>query len=153
MGALGRRRRAGRLSAPRVVPVRATSPGRDLGLTEAVWLFALLAVPLYFNTRSARIFEADKATLVRCLALAALALLALTPRPRLASGGPLAIPVLVLLGSTALSTLTSIDPRVSLLGSYHRLQGFGTLLAYGVLRGVVGVTIRKRAPVESAVHV
>ena len=39
------------------------------GVMEAAWLAAIILAPLFFNTYSSRIFEPDKITLVRTLAL------------------------------------------------------------------------------------
>jgi hypothetical protein len=43
------------------------------GLMEACWLAALVVTPLFFNVYSSRIFEPDKASLLRSLALIMLA--------------------------------------------------------------------------------
>ena len=40
---------------------------------EAAWLAAVMLVPLFFNIYSSRIFEPDKLTLLRSLALVILA--------------------------------------------------------------------------------
>ncbi len=39
------------------------------GVLEAGWLAALVLAPLFFNTYSARVFEPDKESLVRSIAL------------------------------------------------------------------------------------
>ena len=39
------------------------------GIIEAAWLSALILVPVFFNIYSSRIFEPDKITLLRSLAL------------------------------------------------------------------------------------
>jgi hypothetical protein len=39
------------------------------GVMEAAWLAAIVTAPLFFNKYSSRIFEPDKATLLRSLAL------------------------------------------------------------------------------------
>jgi len=106
-------------------------------LAEAGLLATVLAVPLYFNIDDARIFEPDKATLLRDAAaiLGTLALLRLFLR---ALGGgsrrmPRLWPVLPLLlfpAVTLLATTTSILPWVSFFGSYARAQGALTTLAY-----------------------
>jgi hypothetical protein len=44
-----------------------------LGLIEAAWLAAVSLIPLFFNIYSSRIFEPDKITLLRSLALLSLA--------------------------------------------------------------------------------
>ena len=89
---------------------------------------------------------------MRCLALLALVLLALAPRLRVGAG-LLTIPILLVLGATVLSTALSIAPRVSIVGSYHRLQGLATMLAYVVLAVAVWATVRDREQLERAVTV
>ena len=39
------------------------------GLIEAGWLTAVIAIPLFFNIHSDRVFEPDKLTLLRSIAL------------------------------------------------------------------------------------
>lgn len=39
------------------------------GLMEAAWLAAVIIVPLFFNVYSSRIFEPDKISILRSLAL------------------------------------------------------------------------------------
>ena len=39
------------------------------GLMEAAWLAVVIVTPLFFNVNSSRIFEPDKITLLRSLAL------------------------------------------------------------------------------------
>jgi hypothetical protein len=106
-------------------------------LAELGLLATVLAVPLYFNIDDARIFEPDKATLLRdaaallsCLGLLRLLLHALggerRRRPRLLS----VLPLLLFPAVTLLATTTSILPWVSLYGSYARAQGALTTLAY-----------------------
>ena len=43
------------------------------GIMEACWLLALIVTPLFFNIYSARVFEPDKISLLRSLALVTLA--------------------------------------------------------------------------------
>src|SRR5512136_1307945 len=43
------------------------------GVMEACWLLALILSPLFFDIYSSRVFEPDKVTLVRSLALVTLA--------------------------------------------------------------------------------
>ena len=112
------------------------------GLIQAGVLVALLAVPLYFNVFTYRIFEPDKAALLRSVVLIATAAWCakrlLLRRPSLSLPSmrrlpPLFPAVLVLLAITAFSTAISILPRISLWGSYERGQGLYTLLAYFLL--------------------
>ena len=42
------------------------------GLLEAIWLAAVIIIPLFFNIYSSRIFEPDKVAILRSLALFAL---------------------------------------------------------------------------------
>ena len=44
-----------------------------LGVMEAAWLAAVSVVPIFFNIYSSRIFEPDKITILRSLALITLA--------------------------------------------------------------------------------
>ena len=47
------------------------------GLLEFCWLFALLAVPIFFNVRDYRTFEPDKITVLRNTVLVMVALVLL----------------------------------------------------------------------------
>ncbi len=56
--------------------------------------------------------------------------------------------MLVLIAAYALITLTSIAPNISLVGSYTRLQGIYTLIAYAVLFGSMAHELRTRAQLD-----
>ena len=116
---------------------------------EAGWLMALVIAPLFFNPYSYRSFEPDKIALLRSIALVMILAWAvkiletgrelwnlrktkLTPDLWIFRT-PLAIPALLLVGVYILTTITSIAPRISLWGSYHRLQGTYTTLSYIVI--------------------
>jgi len=137
------------------------------GLVEATWLSAIVITALFFNHLTYRSFEPDKAELLRFLALiAALAwgLRRLSASPirrmprhdsliRAGDGGrwlrrlfrvPLLLPVLLLWLSMLLSTVLSVDWRVSLLGSYPRSQGLYTASAYLVIFLAVLALMRSR---------
>lgn len=112
------------------------------GLIQAGVVVALLATPLYFNVFSYRIFEPDKAALLRSVVLVATVawcVKRLRRRPLHLSPSairrlpPLFLAVPGLLAITLLSTATSILPRISLWGSYERGQGLYTFLAYFLL--------------------
>ncbi len=133
------------------------------GIMEAAWLLALILTPLFFNIYSTRVFEPDKATLLRslaCLAMAgwlgkAASNLATRQGDRLARNRlaelarvPMAIPVLAFAVIYALATLLSAAPLTSLLGSYPRLQGALTTLAYLALFATAAAHLRRRAQVE-----
>jgi tetratricopeptide (TPR) repeat protein len=130
-------------------------------IIEAGWLAAVIVVPLFFNIYSARVFEPDKLSLLRSIALVMIAawLVKLlegqlgrgkAPQPE-ADGGvlgflrlPLVIPTLVLVAVYILTTITSVVPSVSFWGSYQRLQGTYTFLSYVVIFMLILNTLRSR---------
>ena len=136
---------------------------------EASWLLGLVLTPLFFDIFSSRVFEPDKITLLRSLALAALAawLIKLiserglhfeASRSNYASWkgllrAPLVIPVLVLMAVYIISTIFSVSPHASLFGSYQRLQGTYTTFSYLVLFAVVAANLRRRAQVDRAITI
>ncbi len=119
---------------------------------EAGWLAAAIIVPLFFNIYSQRVFEPDKLSLLRSIALVmGVAWLIRrvedrrfhqaegkpqAPGPSLAQRvlkTPLVLPTLLLVVVYILSTALSVVPRVSLAGSYQRLQGTYTTFSYIVI--------------------
>ena len=125
-------------------------------LIECGWLLAIITTPLYFNIYSFRVFEPDKASLLRSIALLVVAawLIEWLCVPRRGVGNPrrmlqavrrhpLAAPVLMIVLTEALATMFSVVPRVSLLGSYVRLQGTLTTLAYLVLFAAATAHVRR----------
>jgi len=134
------------------------------GLMEAAWLAAVILVPIFFNVYSSRIFEPDKLVLLRSLALLILA--AWITKivedgklrwERLDPGEsviktiitmPLIAPVIALASVYVISTIFSVTPRTSLLGSYQRLQGLYTTLSYLVIFASIIGNLRKRFQVE-----
>ena len=138
------------------------------GLLEAGWLVAILAVPLFFNIHSDRVFEPDKLALLRFVALimAAIWLVGAIDRrawrdldrlrpsnPAALWHRPLVLPVLALVVVYLLATLFSVSPRVSWLGSYQRLQGTYTTLSYVVIFATMAATIRTPEQVRRVVSV
>jgi tetratricopeptide (TPR) repeat protein len=134
-------------------------------IIEAGWLAALIVTPLFFNTFSNRVFEPDKLHLLRSIAL----LMAVVWIIQLLDGGrrgaetgealwprlrrtPLVLPTLILLAAYALSTVLSIAPRISLLGSYVRLQGTFTFFSYVMMFAVTLTHLRTRAQVNRIIH-
>ncbi len=117
-----------------------------------------------FNVYSARIFEPDKISILRTLALIVLAAWLVKVieegRPRwdkVPQGSsrlrslweiPLLAPVLALVGVYLLSTLLSVAPRISFFGSYQRLQGFYSTISYIVLFVAILANLRRRAQVD-----
>jgi len=139
---------------------------------EAGWLLALVLAPLYFNVYSSRVFEPDKLSLVRSIALimAATWLVKVldtstwghshsansgtddgtTPpglKERL-TATPLVLPTLLLVAAYLLSTALSVAPRISLWGSYVRLQGTYTTLSYITIFLLMLGTIRRQEQVD-----
>lgn len=123
---------------------------------EAGWLAVLIVTPLFFNVHSSRVFEPDKISLMRSIAL----LMAVAwlvkfindgfgawqarsgDRPELSAGSllwqrirttPLVLPILLLVLAYLVSTAFSLTPRISLMGSYQRMQGTYTTLSYIVI--------------------
>jgi len=128
---------------------------------EALGLAVAVAIPLFFNIYSSRVFEPDKITLLRSAALVMVVAWAVSlieerlgqreaRQPRgsvfdLDSAwkqNPLLLPVLFWLTTLLISTLTSIALETSLWGSYQRLQGTYTSLAYVAIFLVTCYTMR-----------
>lgn len=132
---------------------------------EAGWLAALVVSPLFFNVFSSRVFEPDKISLVRTIALVMMAAWAI----KLANGGyawlppgddsaetqpqganwrgfvknPFIWPVGLVIAAFVLSTLFSVAVFVSWFGSYQRLQGTYSFLAYVTIAGLTAATMRR----------
>lgn len=142
-------------------------------ISEAGWLAAAILTPLFFDVYSSRVFEPDKLTLLRSIAVVmATAWLVRTVEhlghgraptvPQEEPGGPVSIagiwrslratplllPVLLLVLVYLLATLLSVTPRASFWGSYQRLQGTYTFLAYVVIFGITWQGLRTRAQLE-----
>lgn len=119
---------------------------------EAGWLAAIIVVPLFFNIHTNRVFEPDKLSLLRSIALvmAAAWLIRAIEDWRIGRTAdrpdtealpfwqrvyktPLVLPTLLFVLVYLISTALSITWKVSLLGSYQRLQGTYTTLAYIVI--------------------
>ncbi len=139
------------------------------GIMEAGWLAAVILVPLFFNVYSSRIFEPDKITMLRSLALLVLAawLVKIVETrgfrwERIDPGSsriksilriPLIAPVLALAVMYIIATLFSVSPSVSLWGSYQRLQGTYTTLSYLVLFAALVVNLRSKSQVDRLITV
>ncbi len=140
------------------------------GVMEAAWLAALIVTPIFFNVYSSRIFEPDKITLLRTLALVILGAWAvklieqggarweqlqpadaaesrfksLMRQPMLPWVAGLAVLYLV-------STIFSVSPYTSLWGSYQRLQGTYTTFSYLVIFASMLGNLRQRVQIERLV--
>lgn len=134
---------------------------------EATWLVAVIVVPVFFNILSSRIFEPDKLTLLRSLALLALAAWVVK---LLSEGGskweniergdawyrtllriPIVWPILFLAFVYIIATVFSVTPYTSFWGSYQRLQGTYTTFSYLILFSVIAANLRRREQVERLV--
>lgn len=131
------------------------------GILEAGWLAAIVVTPLFFDIYSNRVFEPDKLTTLRSIALvmAAAWLLrwveerfAARHTKRLATPvgwrTPLALPTLLTVTAYLISNALSLTPYVSFFGSYQRLQGTFTTLSYIIVFAVILDRMRTRAQVD-----
>ena len=134
------------------------------GIMETAWLVAVILVPVFFNVFSSRIFEPDKITWLRTLALVILAAwlvkLVATGGPRwdkIELGEsklkgflkiPLVLPVLGIVLVYLIATLFSVAPSTSFWGSYQRLQGTYTTFSYLIVFGALAANLRRRAQLE-----
>ncbi len=134
-------------------------------IIEAGWLAVVVAVPLFFNIYTARTFEPDKITLLRSIVsimiLAWIVLVVeqgsgnsdsapipLTARFRRWLKIPLFLPTVMLVLVYIISTIFSISPKVSLWGSYQRLQGTYSALSYIVVFALMAGHLRAREQVD-----
>jgi hypothetical protein len=137
-------------------------------LIEAGWLAAIIVTPLFFNIHSSRVFEPDKLTLLRSIAviMAAAWLVVFVDRRGWESMSwlswksensiwrqPFVLPVFLLVVVYLVSTAFSVTRNVSWAGSYQRLQGTYTTLSYLVIFALMLVTIRRREQVTRIVTI
>ena len=129
-------------------------------VVEAGWLITAVVVPLFFNAYSRRAFEADKLSLLRSIAIVmALAWLirwfeqrgSHPPKSASLLSRPLVLPTLILIGTLFATTITSIVPRISILGSYTRLEGTATILSYVVIFLLLVMELRTRRQLDRLV--
>ena len=123
-----------------------------------------VVVPLFFNVYSQRSFESDKIALMRTIALVmalAWVIKELEARSwklevgswKLVLRAPLVFPTLLLAIVYILTTITSIAPRLSLWGSYHRMQGAYTTLSYVVIFFLILHSLRHRKQLHRLITV
>jgi tetratricopeptide (TPR) repeat protein len=134
-------------------------------IIEAGWLSAVIVVPLFFNVLSSRVFEPDKLSLLRSIALVMVVAWLVKSleqfvgraggTPAEGGGGiraflltPLVLPTLLLAVVYVLTTVTSLVPSISFWGSYPRLQGTYTFFSYVVIFLLMLRTLRSRQQVE-----
>ncbi|MBP7867884.1 MAG: tetratricopeptide repeat protein [Acidobacteria bacterium] len=121
-------------------------------LVEAGWLFAAATVPVFFNPFSDKVFEPDKALLLRLMAavmaLAWFAGKAARPdREGKTPSRPLRLAGItgILAAVNGVATLLSVLPRGAFLGSEERCQGLLTHLALTTIALLAAEGIRDRA--------
>ena len=124
---------------------------------ETGWLLAVIVTPLFFNVYSSRVFEPDKLTTLRTIAVIMAAIWLVKVIEEWFSGRrevgvtgrtPLVFPTLFTIIVYLLSTALSVTPRVSFLGSYQRLQGTFTTLSYIVVFLIVLQGMRTREQLD-----
>jgi len=131
---------------------------------EAGWMAVAVVVPLFFDVYSHRSFEPGKIALMCSIALvmglAWVIKVLEVGNWRLEVGGwrlvmrtPLALPTLLLAIACIFATLTSIAPRLSLWGSYHRMQGTYTILSYIAIFFLILRTLRHRGQLHRLITV
>ncbi len=138
-------------------------------MMEAAWLAAVILAPVFFNIYSSRIFEPDKITIVRSLALLILGLWSVKlldesrvrwdrlelkePVWKFLLKFPMLAPVFVMTLVYLVSTILSVTPRASLWGSYQRLQGTYTTFSYLVIFAALLVNLRRKTQVQRLISV
>ncbi|MFH1226742.1 MAG: O-antigen ligase family protein [Planctomycetota bacterium] len=133
---------------------------------EAGWLAGIILTPLFMNIYTHRMFEPDKASLLRSIAILMLVfylikkLEGFIPTKNKPSGATptaepksdwrlsLFFPALVFVSSYTLSCITSATPYASVWGSYDRLQGLYTFSAYIIIFFLAAAHIKTRRQVE-----
>lgn len=130
------------------------------GLLEAGWLLGVIITPVFFNIFSDRVFEPDKLTTLRALTVFMaviwlvrfVELVALGEKPlRFSWRTPLVLPALLTMVVYLISSLFSLVPYTSFLGSYQRLQGTFTLSAYLVLFFSIVTVMKTRTQADRLV--
>jgi len=138
-----------------------------LGIMESAWLAAVCIIPIFFNIYSSRIFEPDKITILRSLALVSLAAWIVK---LIEEGGiewkkesqdisfikylwqyPMIPPVIGLIIVYLLATIFSVTPSISFFGSYQRLQGTYTTFSYLILFVSIVTNLRSRYQINRLV--
>ena len=138
-----------------------------LGIMEAAWLAAVCIIPIFFNIYSSRIFEPDKITILRSLAILSLAawIVKLIEEGGIAwkkeSQGisffkylwqyPMIPPVIGLVIVYLLATIFSVTPSISFFGSYQRLQGTYTTFSYLIIFVSIITNLRSRSQINRLV--
>jgi tetratricopeptide (TPR) repeat protein/O-antigen ligase len=126
-------------------------------LIETGWLAAVIVVPLFFNVWTDRVFEPDKLSLLRTIALliAAAAVVLVLERGLPSATAvrrwlaiPLVGPVLLLSAVYLFAAAASVTPYISFVGSHTRLQGAYSWLAYVAVFLAIVTLLARRSQAE-----
>ncbi len=131
-------------------------------LLEAGWLLGITITPVFFNVYSSRVFEPDKLTTLRALAVVMACLWLVrflearfhkTSALRFSWRTPMVLPALLTMAIYLISSAFSLVPYTSFIGSYQRLQGTHTLFGYLVLFFAILTSLRTRAQLSRLITV
>ena len=125
-------------------------------LIEAGWLAVVVSTPLFFNAFISDVTQTAKVTLIRSIAafmLTAWVIKWLDSRSWANSSknllrSPMILPVLFLVGASSLATLSSINPQISLFGSWERPLGLQGMIGYAIVIWMILQGLRTRAQLE-----
>ena len=130
-------------------------------IIEAGWLAAVVVAPLFFNVYSSRVFEPDKLTMVRSIALVMIGAWLVKmieergkqgERPdKITRRTPLVIPTVILVVLYLVTSALSIAPRAAFMGSYQRLQGTYSTFSYIVIFFMLLQNMRRREQLDRLV--
>ena len=129
---------------------------------ELGWLAAVIVAPLFFDIYSSRVFEPDKITTVRSIALVMITAWFVkwleerrnpNRETRITWRTPLMVPTMLMVGIYMISTALSVAPRTSLLGSYQRLQGTYTTFSYIIIFMILVQGMRTRVQLDRLINV
>ncbi len=129
---------------------------------EAGWLLGVTITPVFFNVYSDRVFEPDKLTTQRALAVV-MAILWLIrfleqwlhdEKPlRFSWRTPMVLPAALTMILYLISSAFSLVPYTSFIGSYQRLQGTYTLFGYLTIFFAILTSLRTRAQLSRLITV
>ncbi len=130
---------------------------------EICWLLAVIVTPLFFNVNSNNVFERDKWTTLRTIALVMIAAWLVRIVEEWISNGklelritrrtPLVLPILATILVYLISTMFSVTPYVSIFGGYQRLGGTFSTLSCVVICLIVLDRLQTREQVERFITV
>ncbi|MDF1515838.1 MAG: O-antigen ligase family protein, partial [Anaerolineae bacterium] len=129
---------------------------------EAGWLLGVTVTPVFFNVYSSRVFEPDKLTTLRAISivLAVFWLVRFIEERmqgeralRFSLKTPMVLPALLLICVYLVSSIFSLVPFTSFIGSYQRLQGTLTLFSYLVIFFVILTSLRTREQLSRLITV